>query len=78
MMEFRTTGNGNRISTGNSSQVEIVRFINTEYGIPKARIRQLIRDGRRRNYLWESLETENEILTIYLEKGHMWLGITEK
>ena len=78
MMEVKQVCDGFRISIGSPSQIEIVRYINTEYGIPKARIRQVIRDGRRRNRAWEELETENEILTIWLQKRNMILGITEK
>ena len=78
MMEVKQVWDGFRISIGSPSQIEIVRYINTEYGIPKARIRQVIRDGRRRNRAWEELETENEILTIWLQKRNMILGITEK
>lgn len=73
-MSFRLTKSGcmlSRIAT----QKEIVSFLSEFYPITKKAVNDFIKESRDKKYIWNNLFLHGDEITVYMEKGKMFIGI---
>lgn len=77
MLTFTTRKSGNRLSSL-GTRAEIEKYLADNHGISRARFREILRNVRQNEWLFDEVETETEIITLYLEPRKMWVGIRPK
>lgn len=76
-MSFHTTKSGCMISSI-ATQKEIVSFLNKFYPITKKAVIDFIKASREKKYIWNNLSLSGDDITIYMEKGKMFMGIKKQ
>ena len=69
---------GRMISYGNVTQEEISNYLRDNHGISKGRFTAFVKQARDNDYIWDNIETDEHIITVYVVPRHMWLGIAKR